>query len=370
MGDFAGGNLTITEDRLKIVDFSNPFLTDVKEVVVTGPESPPLQSVEDLAGRKIYVRKSSSYHEHLERLNQEFKKSGKKMITLQPADEDLEDEDILEMVNAGILPFAVVDDHKARFWAQVLENLKVREDLAVNEGGQIACAVRKNSPQLTGEINAFVAKHKKGTEFGNVVFQRYLKSTKYVTNATSAEEMKKYNNVIDIFKKYGGQYDFDYLMLVAQGYQESKLDQSLRSHMGAVGVMQVLPSTAQSDPINISGIDKDTDKNIHAGVKYLRHLVDTYLDDPAINDRNRTLLAFAAYNAGPGNLGKMRRMAEKSGLDPNVWYGNVELAAAKVTGQETVRYVSSIYKYYVAYKLVEEREGERDKALEKMQKGK
>jgi membrane-bound lytic murein transglycosylase MltF len=240
----------------------------------------------------------------------------------------------------------------------------------INAGGQIAWAVRKNSPKLISEINAFLKTHKKGTEFGNIIFQRYLKSTKYVTNATAAEEMEKYNRVIDIFEKYGDQYDFDYLMLVAQGYQESKLDQSLRSHMGAIGVMQVLPRTAQSDPINISGVDKDADKNIHAGVKYLRHVADIYLDDPAVDDRNRTLLAFAAYNAGPANLRKMRRMAEKSGLDPNVWFDNVELAAAKVTGQETVRYVSNIYKYYVAYKMVEEREAERDKALQKLKQGK
>jgi membrane-bound lytic murein transglycosylase MltF len=368
IGDIAVGNLTITEDRLKVVDFSNPFLTNVKEVVVTGPESPPLRSVDDLAGRKIYVRKSSSYYEHLERLNREFKKNGKKKITLKRAEEDLEDEDILEMVNAGILPFAVVDDHKANFWAQVLENLSVRQDLVINEGGRIAWAVRKNSPKLISEINAFLKKHKKGTEFGNIIFKRYLKSTQYVTNATAAEEMKKYNRVVDIFKKYSDRYDFDYLMLLAQGYQESKLDQSLRSHRGAVGVMQVLPSTARSDPINITGVEKDVEKNIHAGVKYLRHLAETYLDDPDIDDRNRTLMAFAAYNAGPGNLDKMRRMAEKSGLDPNVWFDNVELAAAKIIGQETVRYVSNIYKYYVAYKMVEERTKERENAIEKIRR--
>ena len=83
---------------------------------------------------------------------------------------------------------------------------------------------------------------------------------------------------------------------------------------------------------------------------YLRHLIDQYLDDPALDEKNRLLMAFAAYNAGPGNLSRFRRLAAESGLDPNVWFYNVELAAAKIVGQETVHYVSSIYKYYIAYK--------------------
>ena len=164
--------------------------------------------------------------------------------------------------------------------------------------------------------------------------------------------MQKFENLVELFKLHGNTYNFDYLMLMAQGYQESMLDQKARSHRGAVGIMQILPSTAADPVINIKGIEKDPAKNIEAGAKYLRFLTDKYLSDEDITPSNQTLMAFAAYNAGPGNLLKFRRLAEKSGQDPNIWFHNVEYAAARITGQETVKYVANIYKYYLAYKLV------------------
>lgn len=362
LGDIAAGNLTITPRRRQVVDFAQPWITGVREVFVTGPAAPALTKLEDLAGQEVRVRYSSSYYEHLLQLNERLASAGVAEAVLSPADEDLEDEDILEMVNAGLLPWAVVDDHKAAFWAQVLGNIKVREDLAVHEGGDIAWAVRRGSPLLLAELNPFFEKHRQRTSFGNQVFRRYLQSTKFVKNATASEEMERFALVIELFKKYGEQYGFNYLMLAAQGYQESGLDQSVRSPRGAVGIMQLLPRTAESDPINLRNVATDPENNIHAGAKYMRFLVDTYLDDPQIDDKNRTLMAFAAYNAGPGNLRKFRRFVEKSGLDPNVWFHNVELGAAKIVGQETVGYVANIYKYYIAYKLATERVEERQRS--------
>ena len=364
LGDIAIGNLTITPDRLRIVDFSDPELEKVKEVVVTGPSAPQLNFLDDLGAQEIYVRRSSSYYEHLVELNIKLKAAGKQTIKLKAGDEELEDEDLLEMVSAGLLPMVVVDDHKAVFWAQVFKNLTVRTDLSIYEGGRIAWAVRKNSPMLLAEINSFIDKQVKKRGLGNIVLRRYLRSTKYVKNAFSKSEMEKFNQVVALFKKYGDKYDFEYLMLMAQGYQESRLDQSAVSPRGAVGIMQLMPSTAENHPIKISGVDKSTENNIHAGAKYLRWIVDTYLNEPAINEQNRLLLGFAAYNAGPGNLRKFRRLAEKSNLDPNVWFHNVEHAAAKIIGRETVQYVSNIYKYYIAYKLTIERDSIRNNHLQ------
>jgi len=349
LGDIAAGNLTITRERSKRVDFSIPGLKDVKELVVTGPSAPPLKVLNDLGGKEIFVRRSSSYYEHLVALN----KTLKPKIILKAAEEEMEDEDLLEMVNAVLLPMAVVDDHKAHLWAQVFDDITVREDLAVHTGGRIAWAVRKNSPLLLAEVNDFLKNHVKKTGLGNILLRRYLRSTKYVKNALSEKEMKQFRRVVDLFKKYGAKYEFDYLMLMAQGYQESRLRQSAKSHRGAVGIMQILPSTAENPPINMQDTHNSAENNIHAGTKYLRWIADTYLKDPAIDPKNRTLLAFAGYNAGPGNLRKFRRLAEKSGLDPNVWFGNVEHAAARIIGRETVQYVSNIYKYYTAYKLIE-----------------
>ena len=215
-------------------------------------------------------------------------------------------------------------------------------------------------------VNEFTKTHKVGTTFGNILKKRYLGSDTFVKRSTSTEELEKFDAIAQMFQKYGQQYDFDWLMVVAQGYQESKLDQSARSPRGAVGVMQLLPSTAADPAVGISGIDKSTENNIHAGVKYLRTLVDKYLDDPALDRKNRTLMAFAAYNAGPGNLRKFRKLAAESGLDPNVWFHNVEHAAAEIVGRETVQYVANIYKYYVAYRLATERNEERSKAKQSL----
>ena len=130
--------------------------------------------------------------------------------------------------------------------------------------------------------------------------------------------------------------------------------------------MQIKPSTAAAKPIGITGVDRDPDRNVHAGCAYLRYLADTYVSDPAIDPVNRTLMSFAAYNAGPRNLRKFRAVAQQAGLDPNIWFNNVELGAAKVAGLTTVQYVSNIYKYYISYQLADERLEADRKAREDM----
>lgn len=350
-GDIVAGGLTETPERLKAVDFADPVATNVQEIVIAGPSATAVATLDDLGGKEVVVRKSSSYYEHLTTLNEKLKSAGKKPIKLVAADEDLDDGGIIEMAAADLIGFTVVDKYKAVFWKQIFDKIQVRTDLVVNDGGDIGWAIRKNSPLLKAEIDDFMKTHKQGSAYLSQLIQKYLKNTKFVTNATSKAEMEKFQRVVGLFRKYGTEYDFDYLMLLAQGYQESQLDQTARSPRGAVGIMQLLPETASSDEVGITGIDKDADKNIHAGSRYLRRLTDRYLDDPGLDQKNKTLMAFAAYNAGPGNLRKFRLLAEKSGLDKNVWFNNVEIAAARVVGRETVDYVSNIYKYYVAYKL-------------------
>ncbi len=366
LGDVAAGGLTVTPERRKIVDFTAAASTSVKEVVVTGPGAPRLSNLDDLSGQAVFVRRSSSYYEHLTALNARLEAAGRAPAVLDPAPEDLEDEDILEMVNAGLVAIAVTDDYLGAFWSQVYDKLTVRKDLVINAGGAIAWAVRKDCPQLVAELDDFARSHSLHSSFGSTVFRRYLKSTKFVMNATDEAERRRFSEYLDVFARYGEKYDFDHLMLIAQGYQESRLDQSARNPSGAVGIMQILPTTAENPPIQISGVDVDAEKNIHAGTKYLRHLVEVYLNDPGISPQNRLLLAFAAYNAGPGNLKKFRSLAAKNGLDPNVWFYNVELAAARIIGQETVRYVANIYKYYLAYKLLTEHDKRREESRGKI----
>jgi membrane-bound lytic murein transglycosylase MltF len=307
--------------------------------------------LDDLAGKEIHVRKSSSYYESLARLNETFKKSGKSPMKLIPAEETFEDEDLLELINASLIPMIVMDSHKAQFWTQIFD----------------AWAFRKNSPKLKAVVNEFVKGHKKGSLLGNMLLKRYLKSTQYVKNSLSDEELQKFQQMVELFKRYAAKYDFDYLMMAAQAYQESGLDQSTKSHVGAIGVMQVLLSTAADRNVNVAEIEK-LENNIHAGTKYMRFIINRYYKDEPMDDLNKMLFAFASYNAGPAKVNRLRKKTAAMGLNPNVWFGNVEIAASKVIGRETVQYVSNIYKYYIAYRMVTEQR-ERKQKLMKQKSG-
>jgi membrane-bound lytic murein transglycosylase MltF len=363
LGDIAVANLTITPERQKHVDFSNPLMTGVQELLVTGPAAPSVASLDDLAGKEIHVRKSSSYYESLVQLNGSLKKNGKKPIKLIPVDDVLEDEDLLEMVNAGLIPMIIMDSHKAQFWTQIFEKIKVHSEISVRTGGEIAWAFRKKNPKLKAVINEFAAGHKEGTLLGNMLFKRYLKNTKYVKNSLSKQELKKFEDMVQLFKKYADRYDFDYLMITAQAYQESSLDHSKKSPAGAIGVMQLLPTTAADPNVNIAEIEK-LENNIHAGTKYLRFIINQYYKDEPMDNVNKMLFAFASYNAGPAKVNRLRKKTAAMGLDPNVWFHNVEIAAAKVIGRETVQYVSNIYKYYIAYRMVTEQTERKQKIME------
>ncbi len=371
LGDIVMANMTVTPERLEQVDFTIPIFDKASEILVTGPSSEDvvLLGLDDLAGKEIAVRETSSYYEHLMKLNADFKSRGKDEIKLRIMDENLEDEDLLEMVNADVLHFTIVDKYKAMIWSTIFTDIKVHEDIAVATDGQIAWAIRKNSPQLMKELNAFIAAHRVGTAFGNILREKYFKSDKILQRAYSGDNVEKFKRLVEIFRKHGKTYSFDYLMLMAQGYQESKLDQSVRSPRGAVGIMQLLPATAKDKSVGIEGIDKDEDRNVEAGSKYMRYLMDTYIDEPGVNQKDRQLLAFAACNAGPGNLNKFRQKATEMGLNPNVWFGNVENSAAAIVGRETVQYVSNIYKYYVAYSMLVERLAEHADAVNTGAKG-
>jgi membrane-bound lytic murein transglycosylase MltF len=350
-GDIASAGLTITPERREIVDFSEPFSTELREVVVTGPGAPPLESLDDLAGTEIFVRRSSSYYESLAALNRSFEAAGKPPMTLRPADEHMEDEDLLEMVNAGLIPMVVVDEHKAELWAEVFDAITVRSDLAVRTGGQLAWAFRKNSPQLKAVVDRFVSRNSQGSYLFNVLWKRYWGDAEWIRNATSESEMERYRAVMDLFRRYSGEYGFPYLLMMAQGYQESGLDQNVRSPAGAVGIMQLLPSTAADPNVGIPDIST-AENNVQAGVKYMEFLRRRYFTDEEIDQLDRMMFTIAAYNAGPARIQRLRGVAAERGLDPDIWFRNVELIVAEKVGRETIQYVDNIYKYYAAYSMI------------------
>lgn len=368
-GDIAAGNLTITPERLQLVDFCDPFLTGVDEVIAASTSVAPLKSLFDLSGKEVYVRKSSSYYSSLVKLNKNFVQLHKKPVRIKLADEYLEDEDLLEMVNAGLLPMIVIDNTKGRFWAKIFPKVRLYPNIKLRTGGRIAWAVRKNCPKLKKVINEFVRKNKKGTLTGNILYNRYLKNTKYITNNLKASERKKFEQTVALFKKYAHKYDFPYLLLTALAYQESGLDQKKKSAAGAIGIMQVLPRTASDKNVGISNIEQ-IENNIHAGSKYLRFMKDRYFSKGDLDELNSDLFTIAAYNAGPARIAKLRKEARKRGLDPNVWFNNVEVIAARRIGRETVQYVGNIYKYYVAYKRILEQEQEKNRLKKQFEKQK
>ena len=361
-GDLIAANLTVTPEREQQADFSEPYLENVKEVVVTGPASPRLATIEDLAGKEVWVRHSSSYWTSLKALGRRFAAEKRASLRLVEADEHLEDEDLLDMLNAGLIPLMVVDDHKAELWAKMLPKIKVREDIVVREEGRIGFAIRKRSPKLKAALDAFVAKNEKGTTFGNLVFNRYLADTDFVKDAASKAERRKFEKVLNVFRRFADRYAFDPLMLAAQGYQESQLDNSARSKAGAIGIMQVLPLTAKDPNVDIANIAV-LENNIHAAAKYMRYVMDTFFPDAKMDPFNRTMFAFASYNAGPAKIAKLRRQAASRGLDPNQWFGQVERVVAERIGRETVQYVSNILKYYVLYRRIDELQARKERAL-------
>ena len=357
--DMVVAQLTVTPERLRVVDFSAPTRSEVSEVLVTGPAATGISSLESLGRNEIYVRRSSSYWASLQAYNQRLAAQGKPPLRLEAAPENLEDDDLLEMVNAGLVPATVVDNYLAEYWKQVFPTLTVHEDLALRTGGELAVAIRKDSPKLAAELNGFIAQYGFTSTIGRTLIQRYLRSADFAKGAASGADRRQFLDMVDLFRRYGQQYSFDYLLMAAQGYQESRLNQNAKSHVGAIGVMQLMPQTGGAQDV---GDIHQLDPNIHAGVKYMRFMRNRYFEGQPMDDLNKGLFTFAAYNAGAGRIERLRREAAQRGLNPNVWFGNVERVASERIGRETVTYVSNIYKYYLAYRLISEETRARDKA--------
>jgi membrane-bound lytic murein transglycosylase MltF len=367
LGDIAAGNITATDQRSQFVDFVAPTdLKGVNEVVVIGPKAPAIKAVDDLAGKTVHVRQATSYHDSLVALNDRFRKEGKPPVILVPLPDALEDEDKLEMVNAGLLDVVIVDDWMAKIWLQILPNIKVVPEAAVRTGGRTGWVIRKDSPKLAAEVMDFYTNSAKKQGLISHLQAQALRRVKQIQNNTADPELKRFEEMIALFRKYGEKYDFDPLMLAAQGYQESRLNQNAKSHLGAIGVMQIMPATGAQLKV---GDIQITESNIHAGAKYMDQLMTKYFLDATFAEGNRPLFAFASYNAGPGNISRMRKIATERGLDPDKWFNNVELVTAEKIGIETTTYVRNIYKYYVAYKLTLEQMELQQKMKDQLRQG-
>jgi membrane-bound lytic murein transglycosylase MltF len=351
LADVAIGNLTVTEERLRQVDFvpGDEGRRTVSELIVTGPKSPELKNLDDLAGKRVHVRKSSSYFDSLQVLNERFKREGKPEIQLILVPDSLEDEDMMQMLDAGLIELMVVDDWKAHMWSVVLPKVKVRPDLVLRANAKTGWAIRKDSPKLLAEIDDFFRNWAMKQGVADYRMNTYMKRVKELKDPTAGAEYKRFREILALFEKYGSKYNFDPLMLAAQGYQESQLNQNAKSAVGAIGVMQVTPATGEQMKV---GDIRVTEANIHAAAKYMDQLMMRYFGKADLSEANRTLFAFASYNCGPGNVAKARMEAERRNLDPDKWFNNVEIIVAQKIRTETTTYVRNIYNYYVTYKLI------------------
>ncbi len=348
-GDIVAAGMTITPRRKELVDFTIPYLTGIDEVVVAHKATPVPEVVEGLGGREVFVRRHSSYYESLAGLNLRIESAGGEPVKIVEADENLETEDILEMVNAGVVKLTICDSNIANIWEKILQDLEVHSDLKLRTGIEIAWMVRENNPQLKASLNDFLEERRRGTLVGNIYFKRYYHENVWIKNPLNRIQRQRVLRYKELISRYSRRYGFDWRLIMAMAFQESGLDHSRESPAGAVGLMQIRPQTASDKNVNIHNV-RNLENNVHAAVKYLDFLRERYFSDPGIRTRDRVRLALASYNAGPAKIRRTRAMASDMGLDPDRWFRNVELAVLKLVGRETVRYVSNINKYYLIYR--------------------
>jgi len=253
-------------------------------------------------------------------------------------------------VNSGAVKITVSDSNIANIWSRVLHGITVHEDLTLREGGKIAWAVRTGNPELRASIDRFMKTRRSGTLVGNIYFQRYFENTEWIENPLTKTDKERLARLRKLMKKYASEYGYDWKLILAVAYQESKLNNRKHSSAGAVGIMQVRPATAADKNIAVGDVHA-LNNNIHAGVKYLAFLRDHYYSETDLAEGDRVRFTLAAYNAGPSKIREARTLAARMGLDPNKWFRNVEIAALKAIGQEPVHYVSNINKFYVIFSL-------------------
>lgn len=343
LGEIAAAGLTITEERRREIDFTDPYLHGVDEIVVASSNAPKLQTLDSLSGKEVHVSAVSSYQSHLEEQNARFRERGLQEIKISHLDPKLETEDYLELVSSGIIDYTIADSYVAKLWGEVLTSIQLYSAIKIDEGNEISWAVRKDAPLLREELNRFVKSTKKGTLLGNIFFKRHYENTDWIKNPLTSGEQSKLDRYTSYFKKNADDYGLDWLRLAAQAYQESKLDQGTRSSAGAIGLMQLLPSTAAEMNLDPS----DAEQNIQAGARYMAKLIKRFESNANMDAATKVDFALASYNAGPTRVTQWRKKAATQGLNPDLWFDNVEYVAYR----ETVRYVGNIDKYYIAYRM-------------------
>lgn len=362
-GDVVAANLTITSERQREVAFAEPYLTGVKEIVVSSNKAAPVTKVADLAGRRVFVTRSSSYADSLRDQSTRLVAAGAAPIEVVEVDATLQSEDLIELVNAGVIELTVCDGHIAKLWAPLFPDIRVHADVSVSPERSIAWAVRPTNPLLLASLSAFAIESGRGTTLGNVLFERYYVDTRWIRSPLEAGARERFDMLVELFRSQTEGTGFDWLQIAAQAFQESGLDPKAKSSAGALGLMQLTAATAKE----MGCLDRtEPTQNVAAGVKYMVWLRDKVFAKDKLEPGPLFDFCLAAYNAGPGRVEEWRKHAGKVGLDPDRWFGNVEHVALDEIGRETVRYVGNVNKYYFAYRMSANLLGARTDAFDKL----
>lgn len=353
-GDIAAAGITIIPELATMVDFTKPYIKDIQSILVSSKDSYPITTMADLSGKQVVVVAESSHIIHLQEANQLLGTLGLPAIEIIQANPLLEYEDLLDMINAGIYQYTVTNNHIAKIWQKILPNIQVHQNIVFHRDGKIGWAINKNTPKLKKSLNSFIHSYaKQGRLLGNITYNRYFESTYWIRKPLTHDFLQKATCLEDYFRLYADFYGFDWHLIAAIAYQESRFNQAKTSNRGAVGIMQIKPSTANESYVNIKNIDQ-VENNIHAGVRYLTFLRDHFFSREEFSEEETLNFTLAAYNAGAGRVRQMQRAARKAGLNPYKWFYNVEIVARRVIGHETVNYVSSIQKNQIFFQMSEE----------------
>ena len=319
-----------------------------QEVLLTGPGSPPLKKMADLSGQTVYGSRNTNFQKTFSALNKELKRNGKLLINLASPLGDLDDEDLLEMLNSGLISYVTVADWKFKLWQSIYKNITVHADLSVQDSGWVGWVVRSTNRDLNDDLIDFYESDdfvKSLSAFRQDDYKQHLKGLKDPMDKTV---WTRFESMRPLFNRFGAQYKLSPLILASLGFQETLLNQSAVSAVGAIGVMQLMPATGMS--LGVGDIHL-LEPNLHGGADYMNQLISKYFPDVQFEGNNRSLFAVASYNIGPNNVAKARERAKDIGFDPNRWFGNVEFTATEHMGYEPMIYVRNVYKYYISYSL-------------------
>ncbi|XCN72578.1 MAG: transglycosylase SLT domain-containing protein [Candidatus Electrothrix aestuarii] len=349
-GDIAVADINLEPEQENAVKLVSPVNLEIREILVTGPHSPQFKNIFNLSGQEITLREKSPYAASLQKLNNTLKSIGKKPVIVHFADTFLQDEDLIEMTAAGLLPMTVVDSHVGEFWASVFHNLKLERNIAFRTAKEISWVIRADNHLLQDSVNFFKKNSYIPQNEHRELIEYYRKKGGFLHDNLQLAALERYHSLVPLFEEYGQEYKFPSLLLAALAYQESKLDASWMGEQGKVGLMGVDPSALMQEGL---GADlkqvRRAEENIQAATDYLRFLADHYFSSSQLSELDRNLMAIASYASSPEQIIAARKKAALAGYDPDIWFGNVETALLANQDKDIAQHVRNIYNYFKAY---------------------